>query len=107
MKRDSCPGRGAALFTLRRRAGTRPFVARLPGPRLSSAPRRKAQRVKDARERAYTGVVMRSDGKITAKLRLRAELLVHRIRRELQDASASVRIIAIPIRRADAAPPAA
>src|SRR5713226_3987839 len=35
----SCPGRGAAFFTLLRRAGT--YIDIASGPRISSAPRRK------------------------------------------------------------------
>jgi hypothetical protein len=34
----SCPGRGAAFFTLLRRAGTQALQVRSDGPRISSAP---------------------------------------------------------------------
>src|SRR4030088_756315 len=54
-KEASCPGCGAAYFTLLRRAGTHRH-AMLHGPRLSSAPRRKCGALRCVRgmETAYT-----------------------------------------------------
>jgi len=43
----SCPGRGAAFFTMHRRAGTQ--TATPDGPRISSAPRRKGGALRSIR----------------------------------------------------------
>src|ERR1700722_8661188 len=54
----TCPGRGAASFTMRRRAGTHRQSAE-HGPRISSAPRRESGALRSIRGSKHTSAIPR------------------------------------------------